>query len=155
KSAVVTEAQAGPARIELTGSDGADKVPKDTEQYPAGTVAAAPFMSSSALDRFRAEQTATTRADGTLYSLHLKATMMKDSLPVPFGHAVRAYLKPVFDRYGADLAAAGVNPNSGLGAMLDTIAGMPKAAEIEVAIKQTLASRPPLYMVNSDKGITY
>ena len=154
KSAVVTEAQAGPARIELTGRDGTVKVLKDKVQYPAGTVADATFMSARALDRFLTEQIETTRADGTLFSLHLKATMMKVSDPILFGHAVRAYLKPVFDRYGADLAAAGVNPNSGLGAMLDTIAGMPKAAEIEVAIKQTLASRPPLYMVNSDKGIT-
>jgi isocitrate dehydrogenase len=154
KSAVVTEAQAGPARIELTGRDGTVKVLKDKVQYPAGTVADATFMSARALDRFLTEQIETTRADGTLFSLHLKATMMKVSDPILFGHAVRAYLKPVFDRYGADLAAAGVNPNSGLGAMLDTIAGMPNAAEIEVAIKQTLASRPPLYMVNSDKGIT-
>ena len=154
KSAVVTEAQAGPARIELTGRDGTVKVLKDKVQYPAGTVADATFMSARALDRFLTEQIETTRADGTLFSLHLKATMMKVSDPILFGHAVRAYLKPVFDRYDADLAAAGVNPNSGLGAMLDTIAGMPKAAEIEVAIKQTLASRPPLYMVNSDKGIT-
>jgi len=154
KSAIVTEAQAGPARIELAGKDGTVKVLKDKVQYPAGTVADATFMSARALDRFLTEQIETTRADGTLFSLHLKATMMKVSDPILFGHAVRAYLKPVFDRYGADLAAAGVNPNSGLGAMFDTIAGMPKAAEIEVAIKQTLASRPPLYMVNSDKGIT-
>ncbi|KAB2881733.1 MAG: NADP-dependent isocitrate dehydrogenase [Albidovulum sp.] len=154
KSAIVTEAQAGPARIELAGKDGTVKVLKDKVQYPAGTVADATFISARALDRFLTEQIETTRADGTLFSLHLKATMMKVSDPILFGHAVRAYLKPVFDRYGADLAAAGVNPNSGLGAMFDTIAGMPKAAEIEVAIKQTLASRPPLYMVNSDKGIT-
>ena len=154
KSAIVTEAQAGAARIELTGKDGTVKVLKDKVQYLAGTVADATFMSAKALDRFLKEQIETTRADGTLFSLHLKATMMKVSDPILFGHAVRAYLEPVFDRYGAELSAAGVNPNSGLGAMLDSIAGMVNGAEIEAAIKETLAARPPLYMVNSDKGIT-
>ena len=154
KSAIVTEAQAGAARIELTGKDGTVKVLKDKVQYLAGTVADATFMSAKALDRFLKEQIETTRADGTLFSLHLKATMMKVSDPIIFGHAVRAYLEPVFDRYGAELSAAGVNPNSGLGAMLDSIAGMVNGAEIEAAIKETLAARPPLYMVNSDKGIT-
>ncbi|MGB2891630.1 MAG: NADP-dependent isocitrate dehydrogenase [Albidovulum sp.] len=154
KSAIVTEAQAGAARIELTGKDGTVKVLKDKVQYLAGTVADATFMSAKALDRFLKEQIETTRADGTLFSLHLKATMMKVSDPIIFGHAVRAYLEPVFDRYGAEISAAGVNPNSGLGAMLDSIAGMVNGAEIEAAIKETLAARPPLYMVNSDKGIT-
>ena len=154
KSAIVTEAQAGAARIELTGKDGTVKVLKDKVQYLAGTVADATFMSAKALDRFLKEQIETTRADGTLFSLHLKATMMKVSDPILFGHAVRAYLEPVFDLYGAELSAAGVNPNSGLGAMLDSIAGMVNGAEIEAAIKETLAARPPLYMVNSDKGIT-
>uniref|UniRef100_UPI0039B83FA9 NADP-dependent isocitrate dehydrogenase n=1 Tax=Albidovulum sp. TaxID=1872424 RepID=UPI0039B83FA9 len=154
KSAIVTEAQAGAARIELTGKDGTVKVLKDKVQYPAGTVADATFMSAKALDRFLKEQIETTRADGTLFSLHLKATMMKVSDPILFGHAVRAYLEPVFDLYGAELSAAGVNPNSGLGAMLDSIAGMVNGAEIEAAIKETLAARPPLYMANSDKGIT-
>ena len=154
RSAIVSEAQAGAARIELAARDGSVTVLKDKVPYPAGTVVDATFMSAKALDAFLMEQIAATRAEGTLFSLHLKATMMKVSDPILFGHAVRAYLKPVFDAFGADLSAAGVNPNSGLGAMLDSIAGMPDAAEIEAAIKATLESRPPLYMVNSDKGIT-
>ncbi|OYX14241.1 MAG: isocitrate dehydrogenase [Rhizobiales bacterium 32-66-8] len=154
RSAIVSEAQAGPARIELRGKDGSVTVLKDKVVYPAGTVVDATFMSGKALDRFLAEQIDATKADGTLFSLHLKATMMKVSDPVLFGHAVRAYLGPVFDRYGAELEAAGVNPNSGLGAMLDTVATMPNAADIQAAIETTLAARPPLYMVNSDKGIT-
>ncbi|WP_347312538.1 NADP-dependent isocitrate dehydrogenase [Defluviimonas sp. SAOS-178_SWC] len=154
KSAIVSEAQAGAARIELIGKDGTVKVLKDKVQYPAGTVVDATFMSAKALDAFIAEQIEATKAEGTLFSLHLKATMMKVSDPILFGHAVRAYLQPVFDKYGDDLAAAGVNPNSGVGAMLDIIAGMPSAAEIKSAVEATLTNRPPLYMVNSDKGIT-
>jgi len=84
----------------------------------------------------------------------MKATMMKVSDPIIFGHCVRQYLAPVFDQYGADFDAAGVSPNGGLGAMLDKIAEMPNGAEIKAAIDACLASRPPMYMVNSDKGIT-
>ncbi len=154
KSGIVSDAQAGAARIELQGKDGAVKVLKDKVQFPAGTVVDATFLSAKALDAFLTEQIAATKTDGTLFSLHLKATMMKVSDPILFGHAVRAYLAPVFENHGADLSAAGVNPNSGLGAMLDTVATMPNGAEIRAAIDQTLAARPPLYMVNSDRGIT-
>jgi isocitrate dehydrogenase len=91
---------------------------------------------------------------GVLFSIHLKATMMKVSDPIIFGHAVKAFLAPVFEKHGDALRAAGVDPNSGLGALLDRVATMPNAAVIESDISAVMQDRPPLYMVNSDKGIT-
>lgn len=154
KSATLSAGQAGPARIEHVSKDGTVSVLKDGVNYPAGTVVDATFMSAKALDAFLAEQIDATKADGILFSIHLKATMMKVSDPIIFGHAVKAYLAPVFDQYGAELDAAGVNPNSGLGAVLDAVAASPKADEIRTAIDATMDQRPPLYMVNSEKGIT-
>jgi isocitrate dehydrogenase len=154
KSVTLTAAQAGAARIELVGKDGQITVLKDGVNYTAGTVVDATFMSARALDAFLAEQIAATKSAGTLFSLHLKATMMKVSDPIIFGHAVKVFLQPVFDTFGAKMAAAGVNPNSGMGAVLDQVAAMPEGAEILAAIEAVMADRPPLYMVNSDKGIT-
>ncbi|MBD3765283.1 MAG: NADP-dependent isocitrate dehydrogenase [Rhodobacterales bacterium] len=153
-SVVLGADQAGPLRIELTGADGSVTLLKQTAAIPAGTVVDATFLSVAALRRFLDEQIADARRQGVLFSIHLKATMMKVSDPIIFGHAVRAFLAPVFDRHGAALAAAGVNPNSGLGALLDRVARMPEAAQIEAEIAALMAERPPLYMVNSDKGIT-
>ncbi len=154
KSATLTADQAGAARIELVAADGSITVLKDGVKYTAGTVVDATFMSARALDAFLAEQITATKDAGILFSIHLKATMMKVSDPIIFGHAVRVFLQPVFDQYGEQLAAAGVNPNSGLGVMLQQIATMPEAAQITAAIDAVMADRPPLYMVNSDKGIT-
>ncbi|MGO4908925.1 NADP-dependent isocitrate dehydrogenase [Pseudorhodobacter sp. W20_MBD10_FR17] len=154
KSATLTAEQAGPARIELVTVDGAVTVLKDGVKYGAGTVVDATFMSARALDAFLAEQIAATKAAGTLFSIHLKATMMKVSDPILFGHAVKVFLQPVFDEFGDKMAAAGVNPNSGLGAVLDQVAKMDEATEILAAIDAVMAERPPMYMVNSDKGIT-
>ena len=154
KSATLTAAQAGAARIELVANDGSIAVLKDGMKYTAGTVVDATFMSARALDAFLAEQIAATKDAGTLFSIHLKATMMKVSDPIIFGHAVKVFLQPVFDAYGEKLAAAGINPNSGLGTMLDQVAAMPEGDEILAAINAVIAERPPLYMVNSDKGIT-
>ncbi len=154
KSATLTAEQAGPARIELTATDGTVTVLKDGVKYAAGTVVDATFMSARALDAFLAEQVEATKAAGTLFSIHLKATMMKVSDPILFGHAVKVFLQPVFDKFGDKMAAAGVNPNSGLGAVLDQVAKMPEGAEILAAIEAVMADRPPMYMVNSDKGIT-
>lgn len=154
KSATVSDAQAGDARIEFTAADGTTTVLKDGYALPSGTVVDATYLSVKALHAFLAEQIAATKADGTLFSLHLKATMMKVSDPIIFGHAVKAFLKPVFDKHGAAFDAAGVNPNSGLGEVLARIAEMPNAAEIEAEIVDVMADRPRLYMVNSDKGIT-
>lgn len=154
KSATLSVDQAGPARIEFVAEDGSVTVLKDEVKYAAGTVVDATFMSGRALDAFLAEQIAATKAAGTLFSIHLKATMMKVSDPIIFGHAVKVFLQPVFDAFGGKLSAAGVNPNSGLGALLDQVADMPDGAEILAAIDKVMAERPQLYMVNSDKGIT-
>jgi len=153
-SVIVSAAQAGAARIELVGADGDVTVLKDGVTYPEGTVVDATFMSARALDAFLTEQIAATAEAGILFSLHLKATMMKVSDPILFGHAVKAYLKPVFEAHGPALQAAGVDPNSGLGAMLALVDAMPGGAAIRAEIDALLAERPPLYMVNSDKGIT-
>ncbi|MBB04190.1 MAG: isocitrate dehydrogenase (NADP(+)) [Pseudooceanicola sp.] len=138
------------AKIVLETAKG-ETVLKDGLSYPAGTVVDATFMSAKALDAFLLDEIEKTRADGTLFSLHMKATMMKVSDPIIFGHAVKAYLKPVFDQFGAELEAAGVNPNSGLGDLLERVADKP---EIKAAIDKVMADQPPMYMVNSDKGIT-
>ncbi len=138
------------AKIVLETAEG-ETVLKDGLSYPAGTVVDATFMSAKALDSFLMDEIEKTRADGTLFSLHMKATMMKVSDPIIFGHAVKAYLKPVFDQFGAELKAVGVNPNSGLGDLLERVADKP---EIKAAIDKVMADQPPMYMVNSDKGIT-
>ena len=153
-SVTLTEAQAGAARIELEGADGSVRVLKEGVTFPAGTVVDATFMSAKALDAFLAEQIAATKDEGILFSLHLKATMMKVSDPIIFGHAVKEFLRPVFDKHGEALDAAGVNPNSGLGDLMDRVSEMPGGDAIEAAIKALMDKRPPMYMVNSDKGIT-
>jgi len=137
--------------IVLAGADGSETVLMEGIEYPAGTVVDATFMSAKALDAFLAEQIAETEKDGTLFSLHMKATMMKVSDPIIFGHAVKQYLLPVFEQYGDELAALGVNPNSGMGDLLDRVADKP---EIVAAIDEVMAARPPMYMVDSDRGIT-
>jgi isocitrate dehydrogenase len=139
------------AKIVLIGEDGSENVLKDGLSYPAGTVVDATFMSAKALDAFLADQIAKTKEEGTLFSLHLKATMMKVSDPIIFGHAVKAFLQPVFDTYGAELAAAGANPNSGLGDLMARVEDKP---EIKAAIEKVIAERAPMYMVDSDRGIT-
>lgn len=150
----VTLAADSVLRIEHTDKDGKVTVLKSGLKMPAGTVVDATFLSARALKAFLAAQIAETAAEGTLFSIHMKATMMKVSDPIIFGHAVRAWLQPVFDKHGAAMAAAGVDPNSGLGAVLDRVAEMPGRAAIEADIAACMAARPPLYMVNSDKGIT-
>ncbi|MDF1668825.1 MAG: NADP-dependent isocitrate dehydrogenase [Roseovarius sp.] len=124
---------------------------KESVSYPAGTVVDATFMSARALDSFLADEIAKTKAEGVLFSLHMKATMMKVSDPIIFGHAVKAWLAPVFDKFGAKMADLGVNPNSGLGDLLERVAD---DADIMAAIEAITKERPPMYMVNSDKGIT-
>ena len=154
KSATLSAEQAGDARIELVSPDGSVSVLKEKVSYSPGTIVDATFMSARALDAFLAEQIAETKAAGILFSIHLKATMMKVSDPIIFGHAVKVFLQPVFDAYGDKLAASGVNPNSGLGALLNQVKEMPEREEILAAIDKVMKERPPLYMVNSDKGIT-
>jgi isocitrate dehydrogenase len=154
KSATLSAEQAGDARIELVSPDGSVSVLKEKVSYSPGTIVDATFMSARALDAFLAEQIAETKAAGILFSIHLKATMMKVSDPIIFGHAVKVFLQPVFDAYSDKLAASGVNPNSGLGALLNQVKEMPEGEEILAAIDKVMKERPPLYMVNSDKGIT-
>ena len=119
-----------------------------------GEVVDATVMRVAALDAFLRDQIARAKADDVLFSVHLKATMMKVSDPIIFGHVVRAFLPEVFETYGADLAAAGLSPNNGLGGILDGLSALPNGDEIKAAIDQGLADGPRLAMVNSDKGIT-
>ena len=154
RSVTLSAAQAGPARIELVSANGDVQVLKDGLDFPEGTIVDATFMSAKALRQFLDGQIEATKKAGVLFSLHLKATMMKVSDPIIFGHVVKAYLQPVFDRFGDVLQAAGINPNSGIGAMIEDIQSLPEKDQIEAAIADVLAARPPLYMVNSDKGIS-
>ncbi|MEO3477859.1 NADP-dependent isocitrate dehydrogenase [Phaeobacter sp. CAU 1743] len=152
KSATITAAQAGDAKIEFVAKDGSVTVLKDGWALGEGTVTDATFMSAKALSSFLADAIEDTKADGTMFSLHMKATMMKVSDPIIFGHAVKAWLGPVWDKHGAAIAAAGGSPNSGLGAVLAAIDTLPNAAEIKSEI--AALDRPSMYMVDSDKGIT-
>lgn len=145
-----TLAKEATAKIVLETANG-EIVLKDAVTYPAGTVVDATYMSAAALQAFLADEIAKTQAEGTLFSLHMKATMMKVSDPIIFGHAVKAFLAPVFEKHGAAMADLGVNPNSGLG---DLLARVKDNAKIIADIDACMASRPPLYMVDSDKGIT-
>ncbi|WP_284263915.1 NADP-dependent isocitrate dehydrogenase [Roseicyclus amphidinii] len=147
-SAVVPNAAT--AKIVLETAEG-ETVLKDAVSYPAGTVVDATYMSAVALDAFLAEEIEKTKAEGVLFSLHMKATMMKVSDPIIFGHAVKQFLAPVFEQFGDEMAALGVNPNSGLGDLLARVKGN---AAIMAAIEACMAERPPMYMVDSDRGIT-
>ncbi|MFK7754279.1 MAG: NADP-dependent isocitrate dehydrogenase [Sedimentitalea sp.] len=138
------------AKIVLV-TDAGETVLKEGIAYPAGTVVDATFMSAAALNAFLADQIDKTKAEGTLFSLHMKATMMKVSDPIIFGHAVKAFLAPVFEKHGEAMAELGVNANSGLGDLLGRVADN---AAIMADIEACMAARPPMYMVDSDKGIT-
>lgn len=145
-----TLANEATAKIVLESAAG-ETVLKEGIAYPAGTVVDATFMSAAALDAFLADEIEKTKAEGTLFSLHMKATMMKVSDPIIFGHAVKAFLAPVFETHGDTMAELGVNPNSGLGDLLSRVDGN---AAIMADIEACIAARPPMYMVDSDKGIT-
>ncbi|WP_147125085.1 NADP-dependent isocitrate dehydrogenase [Shimia ponticola] len=144
-STTVTEAQAGPAKIELNG-----KVLKDGIELAEGTVCDASFMSAGALRAFLRSEI-DSMEPGVLFSLHMKATMMKVSDPIIFGHAVSVYLEPFFAKHGDKLKELGANPNGGIGSIETAIAGN---AELEADLKAALSAGPDMYMVNSDKGIT-
>ncbi len=151
KSAMITAAQAGDAKIEFVAKDGTVSVLKDSWPLEDGTVADATFMSVKALSLFLADAIEDTKNDHTMFSLHMKATMMKVSDPIIFGYAVKAWLAPVFEKYSAELDELGVNPNSGLGDLLDRVKDND---EIVDAINAVNGDRPSMYMVDSDKGIT-
>ena len=141
-------------RIEHVAEDGTVTVLKEKLPVLAGEVVDATFMSASALDAFLADTVRQAKEEGVLYSAHLKATMMKVSDPIIFGHIVKSYFAPVFDKYGADLEAAGLSANDGLGSIFEGLAELPNGEEIRAAFEAQLSEGPALAMVNSDKGIT-
>lgn len=147
KSVTISAAQAGGAKILFTDKSGKETVLKDGLSYEDGTIVDGTFMSAKALrDYIKAEVASVD--EGVLFSVHLKATMMKVSDPIIFGHFVSVYLEDFLAKHGD---ALDFNPNSGIGTLEQLIAGN---AEMEADLKAALAAKPPLYMVNSDKGIT-
>ncbi|MCQ6252402.1 NADP-dependent isocitrate dehydrogenase [Streptomyces malaysiensis] len=152
KSAVIPEA--GSLRIELAGDDGSTTVLRESVPVLAGEVVDASVMRVAALREFLSAQVARAKAEGVLYSLHLKATMMKVSDPIIFGHAVRAFFPRTFAEHGETLAAAGLTPNDGLGGILKGLESLPEGAAIKASFEAELAEGPELAMVDSDRGIT-
>ncbi|EIM76657.1 isocitrate dehydrogenase [Nitritalea halalkaliphila LW7] len=151
-----TLSEATEVRIELTTADGQKHVLKEGLKLQAGEVIDASFMQVAALRQFLAEQKAAAKEQGILFSLHMKATMMKVSDPLIFGHAVEVFFAPVFERFGKELAAVGVDASNGFGDVLAKLHKLDEAVQqqVEEAIAEALAEGPDLAMVNSDKGIT-
>ncbi|MGW1864234.1 NADP-dependent isocitrate dehydrogenase [Streptomyces mauvecolor] len=153
KSAVVAED--GSLRIELAAADGTTTVLRESVPVLAGEVVDASVMRVAQLREFLTAQIGRAKAEGVLFSVHLKATMMKVSDPIVFGHVVRAFFPKTFDKYGDVLVAAGLSPNDGLGAILKGLDGVPHiGAEIKAAFEAELTEGPALAMVDSDRGIT-
>ena len=146
----------GYVSIEFTGKDGSKKTLKPKVDLLAGEVIDGMFMSKKALCQFFEEQIEDAKNTGILFSLHVKATMMKVSHPIVFGHCVKVFYKELFEKYGDLFDELGVNPNNGLGSVYDKISTLPESqrSEIERDINKCYADRPPLAMVNSDKGIS-
>lgn len=141
-------------RIEHVAADGTVTVLKESLPVLAGEVVDGTFMDVAALQRFLADAIRRAQEEDVLFSVHLKATMMKVSDPIIFGHVVKVFLKPVFDEYGDRLAAAGLSPNDGLGGILAGLDQVENGAEIKAAIDAALAAGPRMAMVDSDRGIT-
>ncbi|MFJ7134697.1 NADP-dependent isocitrate dehydrogenase [Streptomyces fungicidicus] len=152
KSVVIAED--GALRIELKGDDGSTTVLRESVPVREGEVVDASVMRVGALREFLTAQVARAKQEGVLFSVHLKATMMKVSDPIVFGHVVRAFFPKTFARYGDKLAAAGLTPNDGLGGIYKGLEGLPEGAEIKASFDAELAEGPELAMVDSDKGIT-
>ncbi|MGW1764185.1 NADP-dependent isocitrate dehydrogenase [Streptomyces sp. NPDC002073] len=152
KSAVIAEA--GTLRIEHVAADGATTVLRESVPVLAGEVVDASVMRAAALRTFLSEQVARAKAEGVLFSVHLKATMMKVSDPIVFGHVVRAFFPNTFAKYGEALVAAGLSPNDGLGTILNGLGGLANGDEIKASFEAEIAEGPALAMVDSDKGIT-
>jgi len=152
----VTVNEAVSTRIEFVSKDGKVSVLKDKLNLKAGEIIDAAVMSRRALRQFYAEQIAAAKKEDVLLSLHLKATMMKVSDPIMFGHAVSVFFKNVFDKHGAQLKEMGVNVNNGFGDMEAKVLALPekKRAALVADIADCFRNAPPLAMVNSDKGIT-
>ncbi|MCG2620684.1 NADP-dependent isocitrate dehydrogenase [Arthrobacter sp. I2-34] len=146
----------GTIKIQHVAEDGTVTVLKDSFPVLAGEVVDGTVMRAAALDKFLAAQVARAKEEGVLFSAHLKATMMKVSDPIIFGHVVRAYFPDLFANYGEQLAAAGLSPNNGLAAILNGLSELPADVRegVEAAIKKGFDEGPALAMVDSDKGIT-
>jgi isocitrate dehydrogenase len=140
--------------IQHVAADGTTTALKEGLKVLQGEIVDATFLSAAALDAFLAETLAEAKSDDVLYSVHLKATMMKVSDPIIFGHVVKAFFADVFDRHGDALAAAGLTPNDGLGSILAGLSNVEGGDAIASEIREALASGPRLSYVNSDKGIT-
>lgn len=151
RSITASAMQAGAARIEFTSLNGESITLKDEVPVSEGAVVDATFLSVRALRAFLASEIEDAKHKNILFSLHLKATMMKVSDPILFGHTVTTFLAPIFEKYARQFEELGVNPNAGLGDVLNRLSGEP---EILDEISGTLKARPDLYMVDSDKGIT-
>jgi len=156
KSVTISGASVGDARIEFVDANGAVTVLKDKESLIEGEVVDATVMNIKALRAFYEEQIADAKARGVLFSLHLKATMMKVSDPVLFGHAVTVFFQDVFKKHADTFAGLGVDANNGLGDVIGKIATLAddRKAAIEADIETCLNGQPDLYMVNSDRGIS-
>ena len=152
----VTVPEAVTTRIEFAGKDGKITVLKDKLSLKAGEIIDAAVMSRRALRAFYAEQITAAKKEDVLLSLHLKATMMKVSDPIMFGHAVSVFFQKVFDKHGAQLKEMGVNVNNGFGDMEAKVLALPehKRAALAADIADCFRNGPALAMVNSDKGIT-
>jgi isocitrate dehydrogenase len=144
----------GSVRIELQGDDGSTTVLRESVPVLAGEVIDATAMRVASLREFLTEQVARAKTEDVLFSIHLKATMMKVSDPIIFGHVVRAFFPDVFAEYGEQLAAAGLSPNDGLGGILSGLEGLEGGEAIKAAIQKGLDEGPRLAMVDSDRGIT-
>ena len=152
----MTMGAATDARIEFVGQDGKTTVLKPKVALQAGEVIDATFMSKRALRQFLEEQIEDAKKQGVLFSLHMKATMMKVSDPKIFGHAVSVYYKDVFEKHAATFQKLGVDPDNGLGDLYLKIKSLPddQRKAIEADLQAVYQKRPPMAMVNSDKGIT-
>lgn len=155
-SAVITKQSAGKGRIEFVGKDGSTTVLKDKIVMDAGDVVDATKMSRSALREFIKQSIADAKQQGVLLSLHMKATMMKVSDPIIFGHGVTVFFADVFEKHADTFKELGINANNGLGDVYAKIKSLPdaKQKEIDADIQACIKSGPDLAMVDSDKGIT-
>ncbi|RLL68845.1 NADP-dependent isocitrate dehydrogenase [Streptomyces sp. Z26] len=152
KSVVVKED--GSLRIELVGDDGSTTVLRESVPVQAGEVVDAAVLRVAALREFLTAQIARAKAEGVLFSVHLKATMMKVSDPIIFGHVVRAFFPKTFAAHGETLMAAGLTPNDGLGGILKGLESLPDGAAVKASFEAELAEGPDLAMVDSHRGIT-
>jgi len=152
----LTVEKAGHVRIEFTGSDGQVKILKPRVDLLAGEVIDGMNMSKKALFQFFEAQIEDEKKTGVLFSMHVKATMMKVSHPIVFGHCVKVFYKKLFEKYADLFAELGVDANNGLGSVYDKIASLPESqrSEIQSDINACYADRPLIAMVNSDKGIS-